>query len=67
VLARRILDRFEQPFDLAGACVSVGVSIGIAVGPEDGNTSDDLLMKADNALYSSKSGGRNRFSFYEAG
>jgi diguanylate cyclase (GGDEF)-like protein len=66
VLANRILDRFGQPFDLASTSVSVGVSIGIAVGPEDGNTSDDLLMKADNALYSSKSGGRNRFSFYKA-
>ncbi len=66
VLAKRILDRFGRPFDLAGKSVNVGISIGIAVGPDDGSTSDDLLVKADNALYASKSGGRNRFSFYEA-
>jgi diguanylate cyclase (GGDEF)-like protein len=65
VLARRILSRFEQPFELTGGCVQVGVSIGIAVGPNDGATSDELLVKADNALYRSKSSGRNRYSFYE--
>ena len=66
VLANRILANFTSPFDLAGSCVHVGVSIGIAIAPEDGATSDDLLVKADDALYRSKSGGRNRFSFYEA-
>ncbi|MEX0954871.1 MAG: diguanylate cyclase [Rhizobiaceae bacterium] len=67
VLAKRILANFTSPFDLACSCVQVGVSIGIAIAPEDGATSDELLVKADNALYRSKSGGRNRFSFYEAG
>jgi diguanylate cyclase (GGDEF)-like protein len=66
VLANRILDSFHEPFSVGDLSVSVGVSIGIALGPEDGTTSDDLLKKADDALYSSKSGGRNRFSFYSA-
>ena len=64
VLANRVLTLFKKPFDLSGTNVSVGISIGIALGPEDGATSDDLLVKADNALYRSKTDGRNRFSFF---
>ena len=64
VLANRVLTLFRKPFDLSGTNVSVGISIGIALGPEDGATSDDLLVKADNALYRSKTDGRNRFSFF---
>ncbi|WP_127520385.1 diguanylate cyclase [Mesorhizobium sp. Z1-4] len=65
VLANRVLALFEKPFELSVTSVKLGISIGIALGPDDGATSDDLLMKADNALYCSKSGGRNRFSFFE--
>ena len=64
VLANRVLTLFRKPFDLSGTNVSVGISIGIALGPNDGATSDDLLVKADNALYRSKTDGRNRFSFF---
>ena len=66
VLANRLLALFDKPFQLNGASVTVGISIGIALGPEDGATSDALLMNADNALYRSKSDGRNRFTFFEA-
>jgi diguanylate cyclase (GGDEF)-like protein len=66
VLAERILERFAAPFDLAAQSVCVGVSIGIAVGPDDGKTADELLVNADNALYRSKSSGRNRYSYFEA-
>ncbi|MBO6900882.1 MAG: diguanylate cyclase [Rhizobiaceae bacterium] len=65
VLANRILTLFEKPFELSETSIKVGVSIGIALGPDDGSSSDDLLMKADNALYRSKSSGRNRFCFFE--
>ena len=64
VLANRILANFRSPFELTGHTVNVGVSVGIALAPEDGMTCDDLLVKADNALYRSKSSGRNCFSFY---
>jgi diguanylate cyclase (GGDEF)-like protein len=64
VLAGRLLKKFSAPFSVGGAEVSVGVSIGIAVAPDDGLSSDDLLIKADNALYRSKSGGRGCFHFF---
>lgn len=39
--------------------IQATVSIGIALFPEDGTTSDDLLNKADQALYAAKAAGRN--------
>lgn len=63
-LANRLLKALENPFELTGKTVQVGLSIGIAVAPEDGLTSDDLLIKADSALYHSKSTGRGCFSFF---
>ncbi|HEV2556991.1 MAG TPA: EAL domain-containing protein [Microvirga sp.] len=64
-LARRMLDAISLPFAIAGAQVSVGVSIGIAVAPENGLTHELLMRLADTALYQAKSEGRNRFSFFE--
>jgi diguanylate cyclase (GGDEF)-like protein len=64
-LARRILDAIGRPFEIAGAQVTVGVSIGIALAPENGNSHEVLMRLADTALYQAKSEGRNRFSFFE--
>jgi diguanylate cyclase (GGDEF)-like protein len=64
VLADRIIGQISRPFDIASAQVSVGVSIGIAFAPIDGSTTDELLAKADSALYRSKAQGRCRFSFF---
>ena len=55
-----------QPFDLDGHKVSVGTSIGIALAPQDGVEPDELLKKADLALYRTKSEGRNGFNFFHA-
>jgi diguanylate cyclase (GGDEF)-like protein len=64
-LARRILDSIGGPFEIAGAQVSIGVSIGIALAPENGTDHEVLIRLADTALYQAKSDGRNRFSFFE--
>ncbi|MDP3898703.1 MAG: diguanylate cyclase [Mesorhizobium sp.] len=63
-LANRVLAAVSKPFDIAGEKVNIGLSIGIAVAPGDGTDSDDLLRKADTAMYLSKSSGRGRFSLY---
>jgi diguanylate cyclase (GGDEF)-like protein len=64
VLARRVLGQFAQPFEVAGREVRVGVSIGIALAPQDGISVDEVLVKADSALYRSKHSGRGRFCFH---
>ncbi|MGX5844364.1 diguanylate cyclase domain-containing protein [Mesorhizobium sp. ArgA1] len=65
VLARRLVAAMHEPFAVRGQSVSVGTSVGISVAPDDGLSLDDLLRKADLALYQSKHGGRGTFSFYE--
>ncbi|MFT3732414.1 MAG: EAL domain-containing protein [Hyphomicrobium sp.] len=64
-LAKRIIGAFSEPFVIGDNSISVGTSIGIAVGPSDGNDAEQLLMNADTALYRTKSVGRGSFGFFE--
>jgi len=63
-LADRILSTLCEPFDLGDHQVATRASIGIAIAPQDGDTSDDILRNADLALYSAKNGGRGTFRFF---
>ncbi|HEY4920396.1 MAG TPA: EAL domain-containing protein [Xanthobacteraceae bacterium] len=65
-LAARILEIVSKPVDLAGNKVSIATSIGVALAPEDGDEPEELLKKADLALYRTKSEGRNGFHFFDA-
>jgi len=64
-LATRISRRIAEPFLLPGNQVEVGTSIGIAMAPGHGSDPQELLKKADLALYRSKSAGRNCFTLYD--
>jgi diguanylate cyclase (GGDEF)-like protein len=66
-IAERILATFDLPFTLDGADFSIGTSIGIAIGPDDGSTPMDLMKSADLALYRAKAEGRDGFRFFEPG
>jgi diguanylate cyclase (GGDEF)-like protein len=61
----RLAKAVSEPYELDGHRVCTNVSIGIAVGPGDGETVDDLLMAADLALYAVKAGGRGTYRFYD--
>ena len=65
-LAVRLLEVVSKPLDLNGNKVNVATSIGIALAPDDGVEPDELLKKADLALYRTKSEGRNGFNFFDA-
>jgi diguanylate cyclase (GGDEF)-like protein len=65
VIARRIVEAIHAPFDLSGHIVNIGISIGIAIAPNDGVDPDQLLKNADLALYRAKSEGRGLYRFYE--
>ncbi|MFN2349177.1 MAG: putative bifunctional diguanylate cyclase/phosphodiesterase, partial [Thioalkalivibrio sp.] len=65
VLAEEILAELARPFLLSnGQDVYVGGSIGISLYPEDGKTVDQLIMKADTAMYQAKDLGRAGYQFY---
>ena len=64
-LAKEVLGRFSEAFQVDGRSLHVGASLGIAIFPEDGNNVHTLLKNADTALYRAKDGGRNRYVFYD--
>jgi diguanylate cyclase (GGDEF)-like protein len=66
-LAQRVLNAVSRPYLVLGHALSVGVSIGIVRAPEHGTLADDLLKKADVALYNVKSCGRQSYEVYRSG
>ncbi len=64
-LAQRILDALSQPFALFGGEVWSGASIGLVLAPKDGLDRQELVRKADIALYEAKSGGRGKYRQFE--
>ena len=66
VLASRLVDLVGRSYALSGHMVDIGVSIGIAVSPDDGEDSNALLQRADLALYRAKNDGRGLFRFFRS-
>ncbi|RUV22513.1 EAL domain-containing protein [Mesorhizobium sp. M7A.F.Ca.MR.245.00.0.0] len=66
-LAKRIVETIGKPFRDKNREMHVGISLGIAVFPDDGGDADTLLRNADTALYRAKSEGRNQYRFFEPG
>ncbi|WP_299816602.1 bifunctional diguanylate cyclase/phosphodiesterase [uncultured Roseibium sp.] len=62
----QVQDEIARPIMIGSRELFASLSIGVAVAPRDGNDPDDLLRKADIALYDAKANGRNRRSFFEA-
>ena len=64
VIAQKILDAMQAPFELGQEQAFVSASIGITLFPDDAEDVDDLLKHADQAMYAAKGAGRNRFSYF---
>ena len=62
--AQKIIDVLTQPFEIEGKTLVAGTSVGIAIYPDDGTTIEDLLRKADTAMYEAKRSGGNCYQFY---
>ena len=62
----KIRESMRKPFDLQGHEVTVTVSIGISVYPDDGVDADTLIQYADTAMYRAKEAGRDAFRFFTA-
>ena len=65
-MAQRIIDSIKVPYDIEGTTIEIGVSIGCAFGPVDGATVDDLILKADLALYEAKGAGRGIARYFSS-
>jgi diguanylate cyclase (GGDEF)-like protein len=64
-LADRVLEAVEQEFDIRAQKISIGLSIGAAVFPNDGVDTRTLLANADAALYRAKLDGRQMARFFD--
>ncbi len=65
ILAGKLIAEMNQPFYLAGEQeVNVGGSVGIACFPDDASSSEDLLVRADAAMYKAKQSGGASLAFF---
>ncbi len=63
-LASAVLQRLSMPIPVDGHQVTIGASIGIAIGCGDDTTPDELLNNADAAMYDAKDNGRHTFAVF---
>ena len=65
LIAESVIATLSQPFDVDGRQCYLSASVGIASYPEDGATAEDLLKKADTAMYRAKANGRAQAVYFE--
>lgn len=64
MLAQAIIQSVEEPFFIEGRKVTVSTSIGIALVPDNGTTSKEVMRFADIAMYLAKESGRSNYKFF---
>ena len=72
LVAEKLIDALSEPCRITDRTVSIGASLGVTFFPADTNESGSLmdeanalLSNADMAMYHAKSGGRNRYQFFQ--
>jgi len=65
LLARSVISRLSEPFEIESQQCFLCASIGITLFPTDGREPETLLRNADIAMYRAKEGGKGRYVFYE--
>jgi len=65
-LARTLIEQVSRPYMIEGHRVTIGASVGIAIGDPGRTCADALVRNADLALYAAKDAGRGKHCFYQA-
>lgn len=65
-IGKKIIDLFNTPFVINDSSIHVSASIGIALYPNDGTDAETFMVQADNAMYKSKSKGRNDYTLFKS-
>jgi diguanylate cyclase (GGDEF)-like protein len=63
-LARQVVYSLSRPFSVSGHVVRLSASVGIAFADEDDLTAEQLVARADAAMYAAKSAGRSRWAIH---
>lgn len=64
LVATNLTTALARPFEIDGQKVYAGASVGIALFPDDARSAEDLLKRADTAMYRAKERGRGRHAFF---
>lgn len=64
-IALDVMDQFAVPFEIAERTLFLTLSMGITYIPKDGNTTQDLLMNMNSAMYEAKGAGKNMLCFFD--
>lgn len=64
IVANKVLEAMCKPFILEDIEYQIGMSIGIAIYPDDAKKADDLVRLADDAMYLAKKNGKNNIKHY---
>ncbi|SMP65146.1 bifunctional diguanylate cyclase/phosphodiesterase [Noviherbaspirillum suwonense] len=63
-VCQKILHTLESPFLIGKEVAYMSGSIGVTLYPNDATTSEELIRKADQAMYAAKNAGKNQFSYF---
>ncbi|MBK4738886.1 PAS domain S-box protein [Noviherbaspirillum pedocola] len=63
-VCQKILETLETPFNIGKEVAYMSGSVGVTIYPDDAMRSDELIRKADQAMYAAKHAGKNRFSYF---
>ncbi len=63
-IAHKLLEVLNPPYEIEGHSAVSTPSIGISIYPDDGDSAQDLMKHADEAMYQAKQGGRGNFKFF---
>jgi diguanylate cyclase (GGDEF)-like protein/PAS domain S-box-containing protein len=63
-VCQKILETLETPFNIGKEVAYMSGSVGVTIYPDDATSSEELIRKADQAMYAAKNAGKNRFSYF---